>query len=233
MNKNPRGKTISRNDPKVHKVTVDEINSRTVSQLILLFKVIYLDSKEQKLKAFFFEVWIWKDEYLTWDPQDFGNITKITLMRENLWLPDIVVFNQVGENSNYYMRENIIPATVESTGSIRLDTPQKYETTCLIEIENFPFDVQTCLIIVGSWSQAADTIIMANLSSNMDSISYIENSEWNLIKTNVVAGIFVYEGSSQEYSEIHYTIILERRLAFYNRNLIIPMILISFMAQLG
>ena len=154
-------------------------------------------------------------------------------MRENLWLPDIVVFNQVGENSNYYMRENIIPATVEHTGSIRLDTPQKYETTCLIEIENFPFDIQTCIIVVGSWSQSAETILMSNLSSNMDSVSYIDNSEWELMSTSCVSDIFVYEGSPERYSEIHYTIVLKRRLAFYNRNLIIPMILISFMAQLG
>ena len=154
-------------------------------------------------------------------------------MRENLWLPDIVVFNQVGENSNYYMRENIIPATVKSTGEIRLDTPQKYETTCLIEIENFPFDVQTCVIVVGSWSQSAATILMKNLSTNMDSTSYIDNSEWELMSTSCVSKILQYEGSDQQYSEIHYTIVLKRRLAFYNRNLIIPMILISFMAQLG
>ncbi len=178
-------------------------------------------------------MWIWTDEYLTWSPEDFGNISKITLMRENLWLPDIVVFNQVGENSNFYMRENIIPATIDHEGQIRLDTPQKYETTCLIEIENFPFDVQTCVLVVGSWSQSAETIRMSNLSFNMDSESYIANSEWDLVSTSCKSGIYNYAGSPERYSEIHYTIVLKRRLAFYNRNLIIPMILISFMAQLG
>ena len=36
----------------------------------------------------------WKDYQLQWDPADFGGITVIRILSENVWRPDIVLFNK-------------------------------------------------------------------------------------------------------------------------------------------
>ena len=42
-------------------------------------------------------VWLdqeWWDELLTWDPAEYGNITQIRIPCDEIWLPDIVLYNK-------------------------------------------------------------------------------------------------------------------------------------------
>ena len=42
-------------------------------------------------------VWLdqeWYDELLKWDPMDYGNITHIRIPCDEIWLPDIVLYNK-------------------------------------------------------------------------------------------------------------------------------------------
>ena len=36
----------------------------------------------------------WYDSRLTWDPTDFGMIRKLNIPSEDLWKPDIVLYNK-------------------------------------------------------------------------------------------------------------------------------------------
>ena len=69
--------------------------SVTVTHALLLKQIVRLDTKTQTLRLFMHEYTSWVDNYLTWDPERFGNISVISVNRENLWIPDIIVFNQV------------------------------------------------------------------------------------------------------------------------------------------
>ena len=35
----------------------------------------------------------WTDEYLTWDPRDFGNVSLVKLHQSDIWTPDIMLYN--------------------------------------------------------------------------------------------------------------------------------------------
>ena len=37
---------------------------------------------------------LWEDEYLRWDPHEYGGIKVITLPSENVWMPDITLYNK-------------------------------------------------------------------------------------------------------------------------------------------
>ena len=42
-------------------------------------------------------VWLdqeWRDELLTWNPADFGELTRIRIPCDLIWLPDIVLYNK-------------------------------------------------------------------------------------------------------------------------------------------
>jgi nicotinic acetylcholine receptor len=35
----------------------------------------------------------WKDEYLTWDPEEFDGLSQIRLPANQVWTPDLVISN--------------------------------------------------------------------------------------------------------------------------------------------
>ena len=59
-----------------------------------MFVCLFQDEKNQVLTT---NVWFdqdWIDEYLRWDPDEFGGITEIRIPCQKIWLPDIVLYNK-------------------------------------------------------------------------------------------------------------------------------------------
>ncbi|KIH59695.1 hypothetical protein ANCDUO_10062 [Ancylostoma duodenale] len=55
---------------------------------------IVSDERNQVLAL---NVWVeqsWHDERIRWNPQEFGNLSKLTLATRYLWTPDIVLYNK-------------------------------------------------------------------------------------------------------------------------------------------
>ena len=54
----------------------------------------FQDEKNQVMTT---NVWLdqeWRDELLTWDPDEFGGIKMIRIPCDKIWLPDIVLYNK-------------------------------------------------------------------------------------------------------------------------------------------
>ena len=41
-----------------------------------------------------FVMQVWMDEFMQWDPEEFGGVAKIRLPGESIWTPDIILFNK-------------------------------------------------------------------------------------------------------------------------------------------
>ena len=54
---------------------------------------VSLEDTNQLLKAYIWLRLSWEDMYLTWDANEFDNITFLHVPSERLWLPDIVLYN--------------------------------------------------------------------------------------------------------------------------------------------
>ena len=40
-----------------------------------------------------FVLQLWKDEYLVWDPAEFGGVSSIRVPADKIWTPDLVISN--------------------------------------------------------------------------------------------------------------------------------------------
>uniref|UniRef100_A0A672N101 Neurotransmitter-gated ion-channel ligand-binding domain-containing protein n=1 Tax=Sinocyclocheilus grahami TaxID=75366 RepID=A0A672N101_SINGR len=93
----------------------------------------------------------WQIEGLSWDPAECGT-KKISLPREKIWVPDIVI--------NEFMDENRAPETyyvyVTSTGLVFDGRPFHVISSCRLDIYTFPFDFQNCSYTFNSYKHSRD-----------------------------------------------------------------------------
>lgn len=136
----------------------------TIRLGITLTQIFDLDEKNQVLTTL---VWLdqeWVDEFLTWNPSDFGGIQKIRVPCQSIWLPDIVLYNKfVSIFENFDHKYNLIiisaddytrgymnsRAVVEPNGNVFWPPPTKFRSTCEVDVTYFPFDDQTCSLRFG------------------------------------------------------------------------------------
>ena len=108
-----------------------------------------LNNLQTLIWHFYFFQQNWYDYKLTWNPRDYGGVDQINVPAESIWLPDIVLYNNADGN---YEVTLMTKATVYYTGLIVWNPPALYKSTCKIDVEYFPFDIQSCLMRFASWT---------------------------------------------------------------------------------
>jgi nicotinic acetylcholine receptor, invertebrate len=172
-------------------------------------------------------IWLrhwWKDEYLTWEPNDWNNITSIVLftntdMGESIWVPDIYLYNTA---ENPLSELNYGRVKIYNSGDILWSRPGMIKSTCLFNLTSFPYDEQHCNMKFGSWSYHGDEL---NLNPEINAIDISElqqNQEWDLVNFSYQKNIKYYSCCPEPYPDITFNITLRRRPGFYNTNILLP-----------
>ncbi|XP_062813326.1 acetylcholine receptor subunit epsilon [Anolis carolinensis] len=118
-----------------------------VSIKLTLTNLISLNEKEETLTT---NVWIaqqWKDYRLNYSSADFGGIGTIRVPADMVWLPDIVLENNIDGNFEVAYSANVL---IYEGGSMYWLPPAIYRSTCSIEVTFFPFDWQNCSLVFRS-----------------------------------------------------------------------------------
>ncbi|MGH0174009.1 UNVERIFIED_CONTAM: hypothetical protein FKN15_071539, partial [Acipenser sinensis] len=163
----------------------------------------------------------WYHEFLQWDPEKCGGITKISLPVEELWMPDIIVYEFIDEDKS----QRCPYIYVNHTGQIRYDRMLRVLSSCNLEIFNFPFDVQKCSLTFGSYMHTIRDV-RVSLALPIEQISenskkYLETSgEWELVKIQGETDILKF--GIDEWDIITFWVTIKRRPVLYVVNLIIP-----------
>ncbi len=98
-------------------------------------------------------------------------------MSTKIWIPDLVLFNSVGDS---FVPLSDVNAVVDYNGFVSYLPPGMFRSACKIEIESFPFDEQICSLKFGCWTNDASTVDLKNKSHTAQMDSYVENGEWNM-----------------------------------------------------
>ncbi|KAJ1363489.1 Acetylcholine receptor subunit beta-type unc-29 [Parelaphostrongylus tenuis] len=119
---------------------------RVALQLVLLINV---DEKDQIMHT---NVWLtlkWHDFQMRWNPVNYGEIKEIRVSPDKVWLPDIVLFNNADGNYEVSFMCNVV---INYHGDMLWVPPALYKSSCIIDVEFFPFDEQVCTLMFGSWT---------------------------------------------------------------------------------
>ncbi|XP_059912605.1 acetylcholine receptor subunit epsilon isoform X1 [Gadus macrocephalus] len=207
---------------------------------LTLTNLISLNEKEETLTT---NVWIeiqWTDYRLSWDPTKYYGIEIIRVPYHTVWLPDIVLENNIDGKFDVAYYANVL---ISSSGWMYWLPPAIYRSTCAIEITFFPFDYQNCTLVFRSQTYTANEldIILAVAETgetiewvDIDPEAFTENGEWAIVHRPARKRIDKrYSPEDLEYQEIYYNLIIKRKPLFYIINVILPCSLISSLVVLA
>ncbi|NWY34469.1 ACH10 protein, partial [Pheucticus melanocephalus] len=128
------------------------------------------------------------------------------------------------------METNVV---LRSDGHITWDSPAITKSSCKVDVSYFPFDGQQCRLTFGSWTHNGNQIDLRNQLDSGDLTDFVENVEWEVLGMPATRNVITYGCCSEPYPDVTYTLLLRRRASFYIFNLLLPCIMVSFLAPLG
>ncbi|XP_013773976.1 acetylcholine receptor subunit alpha-like [Limulus polyphemus] len=203
-----------------------------------LSQLIEVNLKEQIMTT---NVWVeqyWEDYKLKWDPREYGGVDMLHVPSDHIWRPDIVLYNNADGNFEVTLTTK---AQVNFKGLIEWKPPAIYKSSCIIDVEYFPFDKQTCVMKFGSWTYDGFKVDLRHkeeiqgtnrVEIGIDLSEFYLSVEWDVLEVPAVRNEKYYTCCEEPYIDITFNISMRRKTLFYTVNLIIPCMGISFLTVL-
>lgn len=121
--------------------------------------LVEFNQVSEKVKFNFLMKYIWNDEYLAWDKNNY-DIDFINIDPKLIWLPDLELYNSASKPEDW-LGDGVIK--IYNTGLVYWIIPVIYDFSCPLELSKFPFDSQECKMTMGSWKLSRNFM---NISMN-------------------------------------------------------------------
>ncbi|XP_053394218.1 acetylcholine receptor subunit alpha-like [Mercenaria mercenaria] len=169
----------------------------------------------------------WKDEFLTWNPDHYGDVKSITVPSEKIWIPDIVLQDTVGYITDSIKKDG--RAMINHNGRVTIWPNDLYTVACKLSIKKFPFDKQTCLLDFLSWTSPSSVIQLENSDTNWipQDHDILEKGEWYLQNVRIINQSKIF--NREDWAHVIFIFEIQRKSLFHIVNSLIPVILISIL----
>ncbi|XP_056870045.1 5-hydroxytryptamine receptor 3A-like isoform X1 [Takifugu flavidus] len=190
---------------------------------MLLDGILEVDEKFQTVMSHISVYMKWKNEFLAWNSSVFCGMELLPVSLSLLWVPDIVIREDVSDTSSNYMSPL---ATLSSNGWVHSSLRHVLTSTCKLDLKLFPFDMQICNLSFGSMSFPDDIISMRARTNDstlfrLSEQTIVTHGEWALKNIDITLINETKVGFSQ--SALVYTITILRKPLLYVVNFIVPL----------
>ncbi|XP_076173350.1 uncharacterized protein LOC143149665 [Ptiloglossa arizonensis] len=156
-----------------------DVNNVTMK---LIPKILEFDEIDNKMELHSWMTLVWTDHHLSWTPSDFDGINYIHVKSDEIWVPDLSVYN-----SGDMMADQSIPATmclIYSSGKVSCVPSLKHVAKCTTNYALWPYDSHRCHIIFGSWSHSGEELDFHLDQKGYQMAGYTNNSKWDFKVVN-------------------------------------------------
>ena len=195
-------------------------------QVNLGMALIHLDIDEKKslLTA---DAWMrmsWNDPNLAWQREIFENVSLIHFGSEEIWKPDILLYNSAAEAGiQHYGNTN---ALVEPNGDVLWVPPGHFKAYCKMNMRQWPFDSQVCQMKFGSWTSHGNLIKLGlyRNSTYVEQLNvYTDNRQWKIVgKITAEHKKTFYDCCDEPYPDVTFTFNLQRDSQGYRAIVVLP-----------
>ncbi|CAF1591692.1 unnamed protein product, partial [Didymodactylos carnosus] len=107
------------------------------------------DEKNQIMQTHVYVLHEWMDFNFVWNPKDYGGVDRIQIPSDQIWKPDLVLYNNA---DGAYQITTRSKAVIRYDGQVQWNPPMIYKSYCSIDIQYYPFDIQNCTMKFGTWT---------------------------------------------------------------------------------
>ncbi|GFR58850.1 neuronal acetylcholine receptor subunit alpha-7 [Elysia marginata] len=212
---------------KMGRPVMEQNDTIVIKYGMSLIQILDLDERNQILSTNVWATYQWNDMYLQWNESEYGNITNVRVNNEDIWKPDIKLYNYA--DTRLEEKRDAL-CVISSNGDVLWIPQAVFRSSCYIDIEHFPFDEQSCKLKFGSWTydgSKLDLVFHYNEVEGFEMTNYIPSNEWDIVNSSAWRNVISYECCPEPYVDLQFRLVLRRKVAFYNYILILPCVLLS------
>ncbi|XP_006817844.1 neuronal acetylcholine receptor subunit beta-2-like [Saccoglossus kowalevskii] len=209
-------------DPAKYSPIIRPIYNRAhvthVNMTVVLSTIIDMDERNQLLKSNMWVTLQWIDEFMRWNPDDYGGIDNIKVPSTDIWLPDVVLYDNAATSYINFLIKQI--AIIYYTGEILWAAPVIYVSSCSVDVTYFPFDMQNCSMKFGPWQHDGTEVYMHGVANKEE---YQSDGQWDLVEVTAVENVEYYPDHPEvPYTDVRFGLVFTRRPQYYVFNLLLP-----------
>ncbi|XP_036369744.1 acetylcholine receptor subunit beta-like [Octopus sinensis] len=192
---------------------------------IQMMDSIELQEQEQTMECSGILTLTWKDDGITWDPAQYDGVDRLTLPAPEIWTPRLVLANSAVEP--HEIDFDIVDIT--NSGTITATIYRSFTTLCTLNMLHFPFDEQTCPIIIKSSISAQNmNLVYASSESKLKVLYEDSRRSW----FNIVISEHKCNRTGTNRS-IMFLVSAKRKPIYHVFSSLIPCSLLVFIASLS
>ncbi|XP_056433686.1 5-hydroxytryptamine receptor 3C-like [Gadus chalcogrammus] len=202
---------------------LDHTHPTVVRMDLALYAILAVIEKTQTFTPFIWIILMWNNERVSWDPAMFCGITELSIPKEMLWKPDLLI-TEMTDMDNASQSPYVY---ITYDGNVTFEEDLKVVSTCKMDVHKFPFDTQSCNITVMSILHSVSQLRLTP-SSNSSRITQFTRrvmqtqGEWEFLSLAVTNELFVL--GDQNWDQIIYTISMKRRPLLHVINFLLPVL---------
>ncbi|XP_031556572.1 neuronal acetylcholine receptor subunit alpha-10-like [Actinia tenebrosa] len=200
-----------------------------------LINIVEVNAKMQFITVYAWIIQKWNNHLLKWNPKEYNGIDKLSVKAENIWVPDILLYNNLDEQdrvgggpSTYKTR-----VVIDSNGTNVWASPVMFKSFCRIQVRYFPLDSQTCVLTFGSWTNSLRHLDLEAIDIEFPTKYFTKNGEWLVYNISLYRTEDAFPCCDDRFAQLNFAIYISREAFDYLINLIVPCCLISSMIFLG
>ncbi|XP_033712240.1 LOW QUALITY PROTEIN: 5-hydroxytryptamine receptor 3C [Tursiops truncatus] len=155
-----------------------------ISISFTLSAILKVDAQLQLLMSFLWLKLIWSHPFISWDPGECGDINKLTVTSENLWLRDIFIV----ESNDVDHTLDGLSACVTNEGRVVYNKQLQVTSICNLDIY-FSFDQKNCTLTFSSFLYTVENTLLGmdkevwDITDTSRDIGHTQG-EWELLGIN-------------------------------------------------
>lgn len=211
--------------------------SLDVSFGMKISRLVKVDNKEQIVVLDTWVIQLWKNEFLKWKAQDFGGMTRVRFLPEEVWVPDISLFNNGDEGVTLAggRTKFVTEVSVDHEGNCVWSGPATFKANCDLVINEWPLDSQSCQLGFGSFSYGIDKmkikLFKDTKGGGQFTNRFVSSGDWDIKQIDSKIDLTDHGDCCPfEFSEVVYTLYMTRKPLYHLFYLTLPSSLLMILA---